>query len=214
VYKAANPTFAGMILLSVNLMDKLVQWDKWLFVKLNSQWTNPLFDTMAPLWRTPEFWAPLYLFLLLFTISNYKSRGAWWVLFFLCTFVACDMTGTYAFKKVFERIRPCNDPDFSMQVRLLLKQCGGGFSFVSNHAANHFGMGVFAFITLRHVIGKWAWLGIVWAGSVAYAQVYVGVHYPFDVLAGGLIGTIFGISTGTLFNKRYGFAIFGHQSTA
>jgi undecaprenyl-diphosphatase len=49
---------------------------------------------------------------------------------------------------------------------------------------------------------------------VAYAQVYVGVHYPFDVMAGGLLGTIFGISIGTLFNKRYGFAIFGHQSTA
>lgn len=88
-----------MILPAINLLDKLVQWDKWLFVKINSQWTYPLFDTLLPYWRTAEFWAPLYLFLLLFTLANYKSKGAWWVLFFLCTFVACDLTGTHAFKK-------------------------------------------------------------------------------------------------------------------
>ena len=204
------PTFAGMILPAINLLDKLVQWDKWLFVKLNSQWTNPLFDSLLPYWRTAEFWAPLYLFLLIFTVVNYKSKGAWWALLFLCTFVACDLTGTHAFKKVFERVRPCNDPDFYTQVRLLLDHCGSGFSFVSNHAANHFGMGVFSFITLRHVIGKWAWLGPAWAFSVAYAQVYVGVHYPLDVMAGAALGTVFGISIGTLFNKRYGFAIFAH----
>lgn len=199
-----------MILPAISLLDKLIQADQWLFIKLNSHWTNPVFDSLFPLWRTAEFWAPLYLFLFLFTVANFKSKGLWWSLFFLCTFVACDLTGTYAFKKVFERVRPCNDPDFYMQVRLLLDYCGSGFSFVSNHATNHFGMGVFSFITLRHIIGKWAWLGPVWALSVAYAQVYVGVHYPLDVLAGGLLGTLLGISFGTLFNKRYGFTIFAH----
>ena len=156
-----------MILPAISLLDKLIHADQWLFVQLNSHWTNPVFDSLLPQWRAAEFWAPLYLFLLLFTIANFRTKGLWWVLFFLCTFVACDLTGTYAFKKVFERLRPCNDPDFYMHVRLLLDHCGSGFSFVSNHATNHFGLGVFSLITLRPVIGKWAWLGPLWAFSVA-----------------------------------------------
>lgn len=202
-----------MVWMAISLVDKLVQWDKWLYIKLNSQWTHPWLDSLLPLWRTAEYWAPLYLFLLLFTVMNFRGKGAWWALLFICTFALCDITGTQAFKKVFERVRPCNDPDFLMYTRLLLEHCGSGFSFISNHAANHFGMGVFALLTLRPVIGKWAWLAIGWAASVAYAQVYVGVHYPLDVLTGALLGTVFGLATGTLFNKRFGFAIFGNQPT-
>ncbi len=202
-----------MIFTAISLLDKLIQWDKWLFIKINSQWTHPLLDSVMPLWRNPLYWTPLYLFLLLFVLVNFRAKGIWWALLFISTVALCDMVGNYAFKHNFERLRPCNDPDFFVHVRLLLQHCGSGFSFVSNHAANHFGMGVFSFITLRPVIGKWAWLGLIWAFSVAYAQVYVGVHYPLDVTGGALLGTLFGISTGTLFNKRFRFAIFGNQST-
>ena len=99
-------------------------------------------------------------------------------------------------------------------LRLLLKQCSGGYSFVSNHAANHFGMGTFFFITFRHILKNWVWLGLFWAGLIAYAQVYVGVHYPMDVFAGGLLGLAFGIAMGSFFNKRFGFAIFDNQHAA
>lgn len=198
--------------LAINLMEKLVQWDRWMFVKLNSQWTNPLFDTIMPLWRSPLFWVPVYLFLLLFVILNFKARGGWWSVFFICTVALCDLVGNYVFKHGIERVRPCNDADFFMHVRLLLDHCGTGHSFISNHAANHFGMAAFIFITLRHLAGKWAWLAVIWATSVAYAQVYVGVHYPLDVIAGAFVGLIFGITTGTLFNKRFRFAIFDNQS--
>lgn len=202
-----------MIFTAISLLDKLLQWDKWLFIKINSQWTHPLLDSIMPLWRSPLYWTPLYLFLLLFVLVNFRAKGIWWALLFISTVALCDLAGNYVFKHNFERIRPCNDPDFFVHVRLLLQHCGSGFSFVSNHAANHFGIGVFSFITLRHLVGKWAWLGLIWAFSVAYAQVYVGVHYPSDVTGGALLGTLFGISTGTLFNKRFRFAIFGNQST-
>ncbi len=201
-----------MYRLAINFLEKLVQWDRWLFIKINSDWTNPVLDNVAPLWRSPLYWAPLYLFLLLFILINFKARGLWWALFYICTVALCDMVGNYVFKHGLERVRPCNDPDFYMHVRLLLDHCGSGYSFVSNHAANHFGMAVFSFVTLRHLIGKWAWLTIAWAASVAYAQVYVGVHYPLDVTGGAMVGFIFGVTTGTLFNKRFRFAIFDNQS--
>lgn len=77
-------------------------------------------------------------------------------------------------------------------------------SFTSSHAANHFAMAVFFYCTLSKHIGKWALLFFVWAAVIAYAQVYVGVHYPIDVACGGLIGIVFGYLSARLFNKFYG----------
>ncbi len=65
------------------------------------------------------------------------------------TIALTDMTGNYVFKHGFERIRPCGDPDFFFHVRLLVDHCSSGYSFVSNHAANHFGLAAFFFITMR-----------------------------------------------------------------
>jgi undecaprenyl-diphosphatase len=166
-----------------------------------------------PFLRNAVNWAPLYLFLFVFVLVNFKLKGLWWILFFISTVALTDMVGTYVFKHNFHRLRPCADPDFFVHVRLLLKQCAGGFSFVSNHAANHFGMGAFIYLSFKKTIGRWAWLGLIWAGFIAYAQVYVGVHYPLDVISGAILGVCFGITMGTFFNNRFGFAIFDHQPT-
>ena len=190
-----------------------IQTDQWLFKKINSQWTNPVFDFLFPFFREAYFWAPLYLFLLLFVLSNFKRNWWWWMILFLCTVALTDMTGTKVFKYGFHRLRPCNDPNFSVYVRLLIKECGAGFSFVSNHAATHFGMATFFFFTMRHYFGKWIWVAYAWAACIAYAQVYVGIHYPLDVLGGALLGLIFGLFMAMLFNKKFGFANFDKQPT-
>ncbi len=178
-------------------------WDQWLFKKINGGWSNGLFDGLMPFMRESLNWAPLYIFLLVFMPLNFKKQGWWWVLLFLTTIALTDMTGNYAFKHSFERLRPCNDPDFYMQVRLLADRCGSGYSFTSNHAANHFGMATFFLLTFRRLIGKWAWLGIAWAACIAYAQVYVGVHYPLDVFGGAILGIAAGALTGILFATRF-----------
>jgi len=199
--------------LQISLLERLKEWDQWLFIQLNSVLTNPVFDNMMPFLRHGSHWAPLYLFLGVFVLINLRDKGGWWVLFFIATVALTDMTGTHLFKHNFERDRPCNDPNFFFHVRLLVDQCSAGYSFTSNHAANHFGMATFFFITFYRVIKKWAWIAFVWAGLIAYAQVYVGVHYPSDILAGALIGLMAGVLTGKLFNKRYGFTIFDNQPT-
>jgi membrane-associated phospholipid phosphatase len=201
-------------LLQSALLQKLEQWDQWLFIKLNSELTNPVFDVVMPFMRNAINWAPLYLFLGVFVLINFKKNSGWWILLFIATFALTDIAATNLFKSNFERYRPCADPGFFSQVRLLLKSCGGKYGFISNHAANHFGMAAFFFMTFRSVLPKWAWIGFLWAGLIAYAQVYVGVHYPLDVLAGALFGLIIGLLTGKLFNKRYGFAIFDNQPEA
>lgn len=203
-----------MFSLGASFLQQLVQWDHSLFEKINGDWTNSLFDAVMPFMRNSLHWAPLYLFVLVFVVLNYKIKGIWWVVFFLSTVALTDMTGTYLFKHIIERYRPCKDPAFYTHVRLLVKECGGGFSFVSNHAANHFGMAAFFIITFRRIFGRWVWLALAWAPLIGYAQVYVGVHYPLDVLGGAMLGLVYGISMGVLFNKRFGFTIFEHQPLA
>jgi undecaprenyl-diphosphatase len=197
----------------LNIWQQLEKLDQWLFIKINTGTANPFFDSIMPFMRYPLNWAPLYVFLAAFALINFKGKGAWWILFFVATIPLTDMTGNYIFKKGFERMRPCGDPDFYFHVRLLVDHCSTGFSFISNHAANHFGLATFFFITTRQLLKKWAYVAFLWAALVAYAQVYVGIHYPTDVLVGALLGLLFGFLTGTLFNKRHGFSIFDMKST-
>lgn len=199
--------------LQLSFVEKLVEWDKSLFLVVNNELTNPLFDIVMPFIRNGDHWMPLYLFLIVFMLINFKKKGWWWIVFFFCTVALTDMTGTFVFKNNFERLRPCSDPAFMMQTRLLLDHCSGAYSFVSNHAANHFGMAAFFYITTRSFMQKWAAIGFIWAALIAYAQVYVGVHYPMDVLAGSVLGLLFGTFTGRLFNNRFGFVNFDNQPT-
>jgi membrane-associated phospholipid phosphatase len=184
---------------------KMIQWDHDLFVNVNSKWANPFFDAIMPFLRNSTSWIPLYFFLLLFVLFNFRIKAYWWIIFFLATVAFTDMTGTYVFKHGIERIRPCNNPDMMAQLRLLVG-CPGGYSFTSNHAANHFGMAAFLFFTFRHLIKKWIWLAFLWAASIGYAQVYVGVHYPSDIAGGMILGIIAGSLTGYFFNRNFGLS--------
>lgn len=189
---------------AISILHWVDEWDKWLFLKLNSQWTNPFFDAVLPFFRNSVFWAPLYIFIAAFIALNFGRKGFWWSLLFICTIAVTDMVGARILKEIFQRPRPCQDVELMNHVRLLLKQCSGSYSFVSNHAANHFGMASFAFLTFRGIFKKWMYLAFVWAFFIAYAQVYVGVHYPLDVLGGAVLGMMAGSLTAWIFDKKWG----------
>jgi membrane-associated phospholipid phosphatase len=197
----------------MTILQTLDRFDKWLFQKVNGQWTNSLFDSIFPFLRQSNIWMPLYLFLFVFVVLNFKKNSWWWILFFMCTVALTDLTGTRVFKHSFERLRPCSDPAFASSVRMIINECAGGYSFISNHAANHFGLATFLYFTLRHYFPKWTWIAYLWAVAISYSQVYVGVHYPLDVICGALVGIIFGLFTAMFFNKKFGFANFDTQPT-
>jgi undecaprenyl-diphosphatase len=190
--------------LTISIWHRLDEWDKWLFIKLNSQWTNPFFDSVLPFFRNSVFWAPLYIFIAAFIAFNFGKKGLWWSLIFISTVAITDLIGAQILKTALRRPRPCQDAEFMIYVRLLLKQCSGSYSFVSNHAANHFGMATFAFLTFRGIFKKWMYLAYLWAVFIAYAQVYVGVHYPLDVIGGGILGILVGTLTAQIFQKKCG----------
>ena len=135
-------------LLQSSFWQKLEKLDQWLFIKINSDLTNPFFDSFIAFYALPaELGATLFISVCICCYSILKEKESGGFYFSVTTVALTDMTGTYVFKHSFERIRPCGDPDFFYHVRLLVNHCSGGYSFVSNHAANHFGMATFFFIT-------------------------------------------------------------------
>jgi undecaprenyl-diphosphatase len=197
-------TFVAMEYILTSFWPQLEQWDRKLFVVLNSKWTNQFFDAVLPYFRDAVFWSPFYIFILSFIALNYGRKGVMWSIGLLCAVAIADMTSSRIFKEFFERMRPCNDPLLIEQVRLLLHKCGSGFSFTSSHAANHFAIATFISITLNSTFKRWIYLIFIWAIFISYAQVYVGVHYPLDVLGGAGIGTFAGIFTAWIFKSKVG----------
>lgn len=178
------------------MLETILQWDLTIFEFINQTFTNGFFDWFLPIMRYKYVWVPLYIFLISFLVINYRGSGIVLCLFAFLTIALTDQTSSSLVKHFFERLRPCNDPDVQDQMRLLV-DCGSGFSFTSSHATNHFGLAAF----LAALFNKnYRWVGIVfyiWAFVVSYSQVYVGVHYPFDILGGAILGTIIGKTTGT-----------------
>lgn len=188
----------------LSLLQDLVEWDKSLFLKVNRELTNPFFDAIFPYLRNSSIWVPLYLFVLVFMLMNFGKKGLFWCLLFICTVAITDVIGFKVLKEGIDRLRPCEDPMFSDNVRLLLRKCSTTSSFVSNHAANHFGIATFAVFTFRDLYKKWIYLAYVWAFFIAYAQVYVGVHYPLDIIGGAVLGLIVGSATAWGFRMKWG----------
>jgi membrane-associated phospholipid phosphatase len=197
-----------MTVLLLSFFQKILDWvsqcDKWLFLNINTQWTNPFFDSIFPWWREANTWVPLYLFFIVFAILNFKQKAFPWILFIIVTLTITDQVSSTLIKKWVGRMRPCRDEDLMGQVRLILNTCSGGYSFPSSHATNHFGFAMFIFITLRPILKKCGWLFFVWAATICYGQVYVGVHYPVDILCGAILGCTIGYLTAWFYQKKIG----------
>ncbi|RMG79351.1 MAG: phosphatase PAP2 family protein [Bacteroidetes bacterium] len=170
-------------------METLLHWDESLFILLNNGLENAFFDAVMPWLRNKYVWLPLYLFLGSFLVINYQKRGAYILLGLLLSVAVSDLVSSHIVKKTIERPRPCREVGLRQEVHLLVP-CGGGYSFTSSHASNHFAVAVFLILTLGRVF-KWIKLPLaLWAASISFAQIYVGVHYPLDVIGGAVLGTV------------------------
>ncbi len=189
---------------SVNLLDKLIKTDQELFLLLNTVYTNPVLDSVFPWFREGNTWMPLYLFIIVMALVNFRQKAFAFILFAVLTIVLTDQISSSLVKPFFERPRPCSDPFLMNQVRLLLNGCSGGYSFTSSHATNHFGFAVYIFLTLGNIIGKWKYAFLIWAAAISYGQIYVGVHYPLDIFFGAILGAVIGITSAYFHNRTAG----------
>lgn len=176
------------------------------------QGNSPFLDWLMPWLREPAIWIPLYAFLLYYTFratrtassnapATRRAGAKTALLFIMLSIVTVALTDSIAaqvLKPLFGRLRPCHDPEMATLLRNLVS-CGGRYSMPSNHAANHFGLAAFWYFAIRSINGRrWLWLWL-WAALICYAQVYVGKHYPFDVLVGAIFGAALGWGMSRLF---------------
>ena len=188
-------------------MIDLLQSDQYLFQLINSQWTNNWLDFIMPLLRNKYFCLPFYTFIISFALINFGKKGLYFLLFGVLTITIADTMSSKVIKNTIKRVRPCNDILFKDAVELRV-DCGGGYSFTSSHATNHFALAMFILFTIGKRNRRIQWSLILWASSIAYAQVYVGVHYPLDVFIGSLLGIIIGTFVATFYSSFKGLRIF------
>ena len=178
------------------MVNWLVAIDTQLFLFLNGLHT-PFLDPIMVFFSGKITWLPLYLIIIFFMYKQFGWRLLWPLLGVALIVVLADQTSVHLFKNVFERLRPCHNPDIKKMVHLAASRCGGKFGFVSSHAANTFGVATFLALLFKR---RWFTVSIIlWAAIVSYSRVYLGVHYPGDVLAGGLLGYICGLAVWNLY---------------
>jgi undecaprenyl-diphosphatase len=188
----------------MNLPQGIKQFDYNLFSKMNGNWHTSFLDKVIPFIREPFVWLPFYFFLVLFTIINFGKKGLYWTIFFIVNAMISDYVSSTIIKDNFFRIRPCHDPLLAGKIRFLVSYCPVSSSFTSSHAVNHFAAAMFIFTTFKKPVSpKWAYI-FLWAFAIAYAQVYVGVHFPFDIFCGAIVGLILGYIPSSIFNNKFG----------
>lgn len=180
-------------------MDQLIKWDRDLLVYLNGLHADWLDGTMYLITNT-EFWIPLYL-VLIFLIFKEKGKRGWVALLGVAvTILLADQITSSLMKPLFHRLRPSHEPILEGVLHIVNGYRGGLYGFASSHAANTFGIATFIFLFFR---ARYKWIGLIflWSVVMTYTRIYLGVHYPGDIIVGGLIGVLSGFAGYWVYKK-------------
>lgn len=178
-------------------MDLLLLWDQELFLWLNGLGSES-FDAFWMTVTNKRFTIGFYAILTAVMSKRLGWKNTLWMLLTIALLITFTDQITNLFKDGFKRLRPCHEVGLTDIMRQVKPGCGGKYGYFSGHASNSFAMATF-FVVLFALHLKWLrWLFLV-AALVAYSRIYIGVHYPLDVIS----GTCFGILGGWLFAKLY-----------
>ncbi|MBK9290976.1 MAG: phosphatase PAP2 family protein [Bacteroidetes bacterium] len=172
------------------MIEALNQADQWLFLLLNGL-HHPVIDPVMVFFSKRFGWIPLYL-LLLVGLIRYKRWETLQILLLTVLLIALTDQLSVWIKFEVARPRPCHEAMLQPLIHLPGGSCGGQFGFVSSHAANTFGLAFWMMVLYRPHL---RWVGttmFVWAAMVSYSRIYLGVHYPGDIIFGALTGIVSG----------------------
>lgn len=175
---------------SLTLLDKIIQYDKDLLVYLNGLGTEN-WDGFWLLITNQLSWIPLYLVFLYMIFRSFGWKKTLGLLLLTALMITFSDQFTVFMKNYFERLRPNRDPSINQLIRILKNN--SSFSFVSGHATTSMAVSLFMYLRLREYYPYTVFF-FIWPLLFAYSRVYIGVHFPLDVITGALIGLLIGFS--------------------
>lgn len=181
------------------MLDKILQWDRETFVYLNSLGIEQYDMFWSIVTKFPP-WIPLFVLIITLFFIKSSKREALFMILTLLAMVLFVSTLTELTKNVVARLRPNNDEEINTLIRIL--KSPSGFSFFSGHASSSFSIITLVVLFLRQHV-KWIYLLYIWPILFAISRIYVGVHFPIDVIIGALVG----IFSAWMFYKLYGLLI-------
>ena len=174
------------------MLDQLLEWDIALFLFLNGLGTS-FFD---PFWMLMTHKATNFAVYLVLLFWFYRFKGVKQTLFLLLSVGALILVTdqiTNVFKYGFERLRPCHNLEVQHVMRLVKSGCGGLYSYFSGHASNSFVLATYFSILFSARFPKLKFVLFLIAACIAYSRVYVGVHFPLDIVSGAVFGTLWAL---------------------
>ena len=179
-------------------MEEIILEDKQAMIFLNNLGSST-FDPFWILVSEKWFWIPLYVIFLYFLYKNFNKKSLFYILLFVALGITASDQIANIFKFGFERLRPCHDP--SLEGLLREVKCGGKFGFYSAHSSNSFFVATYLTMLLGKKIKQLPYCLFVWAAIVAYSRVYLGMHFPGDIIVGAIMGILLALFFGTLAKK-------------
>jgi undecaprenyl-diphosphatase len=173
------------------MLQELLQLDKDFFIYLNGLGT-PQWDNLFQFISHKLSAVPLYIFLLILTFRKFGLKRTFVLIAFVALLITVTDQLSNFFKYGFARLRPCHNPEIIPVMRLVKSYCGGQYGYFSAHAANAFAIAVFFGSILKSTIKYIGVFLVLWAALVAYSRIYLGVHFPLDIITGAVIGSLFG----------------------
>ena len=174
-----------------DILESIIDIDIDLFLFLNGI-HSATWDIIFYWITSKTFWIPICILLTYLIYLKFKWKVFYIVGFIGLLFFISDQSSVKLFKNVFERLRPCHNPEIADLVHTL-NHCGGQFGFVSSHASNSFALAIFSGFLLKSRYKYILHVLLFWAVLVSYSRIYVGVHYPADILCGAMLGGVLGI---------------------
>lgn len=167
-------------------MEALQQFDASIFTTINS-WHALFFDFFMALVTVVLTWSPMILMLLIMLFVKKGWRKTLAVLLAVAVVILiADQVSASIIKPMVERLRPSRNPDLQATVHLVNGYNGGLYGFVSSHAANCFGIALLLAFLFKN--RAFTWFMIAWASLMCYSRIYLGVHYPGDIVCGAILG--------------------------